>query len=72
MHNANSDKPVSFHNLDVIISVGYRVKSQRGTTFRQLASQRFVQGYAIIEKRLTQKQQEVEYLKTGIGNCCFE
>jgi Virulence protein len=31
MHIANSDKPVSFYNLDVIISVGYRDKSQRGT-----------------------------------------
>lgn len=70
MHIANSDKPVSFYNLDVIISVGYRVKSQRGTQFRQWATQRLkdylVQGYAINEKRLAQKQQEVEYLKTGI------
>lgn len=59
-----------FYNLDVIISVGYRVKSQRGTQFRQWATQRLkdylVQGYVINEKRLAQKQQEVEYLKTGI------
>jgi len=34
MHIANSDKPVAFYNLDVIISVGYRVKSKRGTQFR--------------------------------------
>lgn len=31
---ANSDKPVAFYSLDVIISVGYRVKSQRGVQFR--------------------------------------
>jgi len=31
MHIANSDKPVLYYNLDVIISVGYRVKSIRGT-----------------------------------------
>ena len=31
---ANSDKPVPFYNLDVIISVGYRVKSQQGVQFR--------------------------------------
>lgn len=70
MHIANSDKPVVFYNLDVIISVGYRVKSKNGTQFRQWATQRLkdylVQGYAINEKRLAQKQQEVEYLKTGI------
>jgi Virulence protein RhuM family len=61
---------MDYYNLDVIISVGYRVKSKRGTQFRQWATQRLrdylVQGYAINEKRLEQKQQEVEYLKTGI------
>lgn len=35
LHIANSDKPVKFYNLDVIISVGYRVKSIQGTKFRQ-------------------------------------
>lgn len=59
-----------FYNLDVIISVGYRVKSIRGTQFRQWATQRLkdylVKGYAINEKRLLEKQQQVEYLKTGI------
>ena len=70
LHIANSDKPVAFYNLDVIISVGYRVKSQRGTQFRQWATQRLkeylVQGYAINEKRLAEKQMHLETLKTGI------
>ena len=61
---------IKFYNLDAIISVGYRVNSKRGTQFRQWATQRLkdylVQGYAINAKRLTEKQQEVEYLKTGI------
>ena len=34
LHVAGSDKPVGFYSLDVIISVGYRVKSQRGNQFR--------------------------------------
>ncbi|OFY30863.1 MAG: hypothetical protein A2275_04865 [Bacteroidetes bacterium RIFOXYA12_FULL_35_11] len=34
LHTPISDKPVKFYSLDVIISVGYRVKSQRGTQFR--------------------------------------
>ena len=38
LHIANSDKPVSFYSLDVIISVGYRVKSQRGVQFRLWAA----------------------------------
>jgi prophage maintenance system killer protein len=63
-------KDVVYYNLDVIISVGYRVNSVRGTQFRQWATKRLkdylVQGYAINENRLVQKQQEIEYLKTGI------
>ncbi len=47
---------VPFYTLDVIISVGYRVKSQRGVEFRQWANsvlkQYIVKGYAINEKRL--------------------
>ena len=61
---------VAHYNLDVIISVGYRVKSQRGTQFRQWATRRLkdylVQGYVINEKRLAQKQKEVRHLKDGI------
>jgi hypothetical protein len=34
LHNAISDKPVKLYSLDVIISVGYRIKSSRGTQFR--------------------------------------
>lgn len=59
-----------FYNLDAILSVGYRVNSKRGTQFRQWATQRLkdflVQGYAINEKRLAEKQMQVETLKTGI------
>ena len=40
LHIANSDKPVKYYNLDVIISAGYRVKSQQGTQFRIWATQR--------------------------------
>ena len=38
LHIANSDKPVTYYNLDVIISVGYRVKSHRGVQFRKWAT----------------------------------
>jgi hypothetical protein len=38
LHIPNSDKPVAFYNLDVILAVGYRVKSPRGTQFRQWAT----------------------------------
>ena len=56
VHIANSDKPVKYYNLDVIISVGYRVKSKRGIIFRQWANrvlkQYLLQGYAVNENRL--------------------
>ena len=35
LHIANSDRPIKLYSLDVIISVGYGVKSERGTQFRQ-------------------------------------
>lgn len=63
-------RTIKFYNLDAVISVGYRVNSKRGTQFRQWATQRLkdylIQGYAINEKRLAQKQQQVQTLKDGI------
>jgi hypothetical protein len=59
MHIANSDKPVAFYNLDVIISVGYRVKSLRGTQFRIWATSvlkdHLVRGYSLNQRRLAEK-----------------
>src|SRR3989338_5466300 len=53
-----STKPTNFYNLDVIISVGYRVKSLRGTQFRIWATQRLkeyiVKGFALDDERLKQ------------------
>lgn len=59
MHIARSDKPVTLYNLDVIISVGYRIKSPRGVQFRQWATsvlrQHLVQGYSLNRRRLEQR-----------------
>lgn len=56
MHVPYSDKPVEFFNLDVIISVGYRVKSQRGVQFRIWASgvlkEYMKKGFAMDDERL--------------------
>ncbi|MFA5991140.1 MAG: virulence protein RhuM/Fic/DOC family protein [Candidatus Doudnabacteria bacterium] len=50
------DKPTTYYNLDMIISIGYRVNSKRGTQFRIWATRRIkdylVKGYAVNEKRL--------------------
>jgi hypothetical protein len=55
---------VDYYNLDVIISVGYRVKSQRGVQFRQWATrvlkQHLVQGYSLNQKRLAERGIEFE------------
>lgn len=63
-------RKMKFYNLDMILSVGYRVNSKQATQFRQWATRRLkdylVKGYAINEARLKQKNQEVQYLKTGI------
>ena len=62
LHIANSDKPVKFFSLDVIISVGYRVKSVRGTQFRQWANKvlkdYLLKGYSI-NKRLSELERTV-------------
>lgn len=51
LHIAFSDKPIKAYSLDVIISVGYRVKSMRGTQFRQFANkvlkEYMIKGYAV-------------------------
>jgi death-on-curing family protein len=56
------DKPTIYYNLDVIISVGYRVRSKRGTQFRIWATQRLkdylLKGYAVNEKRLLELKKE--------------
>ncbi|MDO8806294.1 MAG: virulence protein RhuM/Fic/DOC family protein [Elusimicrobiota bacterium] len=60
MHIANSDKPVRYYGLDVIISVGYRVNSKRATQFRIWATdilrRHLVDGYTINQKRLKDNQ----------------
>ena len=66
----SQSKDVKYYNLDVIISVGYRVKSKQGTQFRiwanKILKEYLVKGYSINEKRLAQKEQEVQLLKNGI------
>jgi len=63
-------REIDYFNLDVIISVGFRVNSRRGIEFRQWASQRLkeylIEGVAINEKRLAQKNKEIQVLHDGI------
>ena len=60
----NSSRPPQYYNLDVIISVGYRVKSRRGIEFRRWANKvlkdYIIKGYAINDKRLEALQKTVE------------
>ena len=59
MHIANSDKPVAFYNLDVIISVGYRVKSKQGAQFRIWAT-RVLRDYLLKGYALNQRMNRIE------------
>jgi prophage maintenance system killer protein len=77
LHIATSDKPVSFYSLDVIISVGYRVKSNRGVEFRRWANSvlkdYLLKGYALnnnlIDKTHTEYQNILNLLnKTLVNN----
>ena len=64
LHIAGSDKPVKFYNLDVIISVGYRVKSLQGTRFRQWATrvlrEHLTKGYSLDHQRFERNAAELE------------
>jgi hypothetical protein len=64
------EREMDFYNLDVIISVGYRIKSKRGTQFRiwanQVLKEYLIQGYSINEKRLQHKTEQLEELRKSV------
>jgi prophage maintenance system killer protein len=64
-------RDVKFYNLDVILSVGYRVSSKRGTAFRIWANQvlkdYLVKGYSLNEKKLRDKTEQFEALKKTVA-----
>jgi hypothetical protein len=66
MHIANSDKPVEFYSIDIILAVGYRVNSVRAIQFRQWATktlkQHITKGFTINESRI--QQNKALFLKT--------
>ena len=58
MHIANSDKPVNFYSLDVILAVGYRANSSKAIAYRRWANntlrQHLLKGYTINKKRVVE------------------
>ncbi len=71
LHVNGVKKPVPFYNLDVIISVGYRVKSQRGVQFRQWANQvlkqYLIKGYAVNQRIHSEQIAELRQLVQMVG-----
>jgi hypothetical protein len=63
-------RDIRYYNLDMILSVGYRVNSKRGTQFRiwanRILKEHLVQGYTINQKRLTEQQRQIARLKESI------
>ena len=72
------ERSLEYYNLDMILSVGYRVKSKTATQFRIWATQRLkdylVQGYAVNEKRLQEKTEQIKQLQHSINllNRCID
>jgi len=70
--NREVSRKVSIYNLDVIISVGYRVKSQVGTEFRKWATQKLkqylIQGYSINHQLLQKEKGKVATLKSELDS----
>ncbi|MBS4067628.1 MAG: virulence RhuM family protein [Sulfurimonas sp.] len=76
MHIANSDKPVSFYSLDIVLAVGYRTNSSKAIRFRQWATSvlksYITNGYAINSEKITNEifvslENEVFVLKSQMG-----
>lgn len=71
LHVNGVKKPVPFYNLDVIISVGYRVKSHRGVQFRQWANQvlkqYLIKGYAVNQRIHSEQIAELRQLVQMVG-----
>ena len=67
LHIPNSDRPTAFYSLDVIISVGYRVKSKRGVEFRKWANRvlkdYIMKGYAVNHNRINQLGEVIQIMK---------
>ena len=77
MHIANSDKPVKFYSLDIVLAVGYRTNSAKAIRFRQWASkvlkQYIIEGYALNKKQLQRKKldeltQTLQLIRQSIEN----
>ena len=77
LHIANSDKPVKQYSLDIIISVGYRVKSKRGIEFRKWANsvlkEFLIKGYSVnqrferLEQRVSRTEEKIElFVRTAL------
>ena len=68
--NRTVNRKVTFYNLDMILSVGYRVSSKRGTAFRKWANtvlkDYLVKGFAHNEKLLREKQAQLDSLKQAV------
>ncbi len=72
MHIAHSDKPIMSYSLDVIISVGYRVKSLQGTQFRiwanKILKEYIVKGYVVNEKIKIQQYSDLKQTVKLLAN----
>lgn len=75
MHIPNSDKPLTLYNLDVIISVGYRVKSKQGTQFRiwanRILKEYLLKGYSV-NNRINRIEDKVDALNKKVNEIDFE
>jgi len=71
LHIPDSDKPVAFYSLDVILAVGYRTNSAKAIHFRKWATNvlknYLLRGYAINDKRLLQAHSQLQELQSAIS-----
>jgi len=71
MHNAISDKPVSYYSLDVVLAVGYRTSSAKAMRFRKWATgilkDYLLKGYSINQKLLQTKREQITRIQETLN-----
>ncbi len=77
MHIANSDKPVKFYSLDIVLAVGYRTNSSKAIKFRRWATtilkEYLLKGYALDQEKLKKEklaelERTIETIKQAVGS----
>ena len=72
IHITNSDKPVKFYSLDIVLAVGYKTNSAKAIKFRQWATtilkDYLIKGYTLNQQKLDKLNKTIQLIQQGLQN----